>query len=81
MNSEDIVFPIYRKYKNKKNFFKIISNKQFEEIQLIGDKVIVKEIRATQLPEYNHINDLLYHYKAFAEEMTEAEYLKMAVKK
>ena len=81
MNFEDINFPVYRKYKNNKNYFKIISNKHFEEIQLIGDKIIVKEIKAAQLPEYNHINDLLYHYKAFAEEITEAEYLEMANKK
>ena len=35
---EDIIFPVYRKYKNNKHFFKVISKNNFEEIQIIGNK-------------------------------------------
>ena len=73
---EDINFPIYRKYKNGKRFYKIINKKEFEEIQVIGSKIIINHIKATQLPEYNFINDLIGDYEGFAEVCGEEEYEK-----
>jgi len=72
---EDINFPIYRKYKNNKRFYKIINKKEFEEIQVIGAKTIVNHIKASQLPEFNFINDLISDYEGFAVVIDEAEYL------
>lgn len=73
-NNEGIHFPIYRKYKNNKRFYKIINKKEFEEIQVIGSKTLVNHIKASQLPEFNFINDLMSYYDGFAEEIDEAEY-------
>lgn len=56
---EDIQFPQYRKYSNNKNYFKIYSLLEFEEIQVIGSKHIHRKITAVQFPEKNHIIDLL----------------------
>lgn len=56
---EDIQFPQYRKYSNNKNFFKIISPKEFEEIQVIGSKKLHRKVLATQFPEMNLIIDLV----------------------
>lgn len=56
---EDIQFPQYRKYSNNKNFFKIISPKEFEEIQVIGSKKLHRKVVATQFPEMNLIIDLV----------------------
>ena len=53
-------FPVYRKYKNNKNFFKIINKNEFEEISFIGSKVIVTKHIAKILPDRNLIADLLY---------------------
>ncbi len=78
MNSlhENIKFPQYRRYKNGLSYFKILSLIEFEEIQVIGEKRIVNRIIAEQYPEKVFINDLLFKYEGFAEEISEEEYVK-----
>ncbi|MDP2387858.1 MAG: hypothetical protein Q8M29_15905 [Bacteroidota bacterium] len=56
---EDIHFPQYRKYSNNKNYFKIYSAHEFEEVQVIGTKHIRRSVKAIQFPEKNLIIDLL----------------------
>jgi hypothetical protein len=73
MAFEDIQFPVYRKYKNGKSYFKIISRNEFEEIQIVGEKRIINIIKANQLPEMNHVHDLVYD-ETIAEEILEKEY-------
>lgn len=68
-----IIFPTYRKYKNNKNFFKIISQDEFEEISFIGTKVIVTKHLAKILPDRNLISDLL-HDSNVADQSTQEEY-------
>lgn len=68
-----ITFPTYRKYKNNKNFFKIISQDEFEEISFIGTKVIVTKHLAKILPDRNLIADLL-HDSNTADQSTQEEY-------
>ena len=70
-------FPIYRKYKNGKNYFKINSLKQFEEIQFIGTKKIHRIINAVQFPELNFILDLCKKSFDQIEEITASEYSSM----
>lgn len=77
MKTEDIHFPVYRKYKNNKSYFKIIHFKLFEEVQIIGTKKIVKQIEANQFPEILFIRDLIFDYKQMADEITENEYNKL----
>ncbi|MDZ4665671.1 MAG: hypothetical protein SGJ15_12390 [Bacteroidota bacterium] len=72
---EVIHFPIYRKYKNNKRFYKIINSKEFEELQLIGSKSQINHIKATQFPEFTFINDLIQNYGDFSVAITEKEYL------
>lgn len=76
MAFEDINFPVYRKYRNGKSYFKISSRHEFEEIQLIGSKKIKNHIIASQLPEMNHIYDLVYN-KELALEVSVEEYEKI----
>ncbi len=73
-NTEDIKFPIYRKYPNNQRYYKIINKREFEEIQKIGSKTIVNSLTASQLPEFNLINDLITCYNGMALEITEEEY-------
>lgn len=80
MAFEDIQFPVYRKYKNNTSFFKVISRTNFEEIQLIGNKVKLNAITATQFPEMNHIFDLVYNYANFGSEITENEWIELLKK-
>lgn len=71
---EDIKFPLYRKYKNNKRFYKIISKREFVEIQLIGQKLIQNTIIANQFPEMMFISDLINNYSEFAEAISEEEF-------
>lgn len=73
MAFEDIQFPVYRKYKNGKSYFKIISGNEFEEIQRLGSKITINTIKAVQFPEMNHIYDLVYD-KKIADEIQSEEY-------
>ncbi len=70
---KQITFPTYRKYKNNKHFFKIISENKFEEISFIGTKVIVTSHLAKILPDRNLIADLLYDSNV-ADLSTQQEY-------
>ena len=74
MRFEDINFPVYRKYKNDKSYFKIINPLLFEEIQLIGTKKIIKETEAKLYPEKSFIYDLVFNYTEMADEIGEDEY-------
>lgn len=74
LKDEDINFPTYRKYKNNKRFYKIINKKEFEEIQVVGTKTIVNHFVATQLPEFNLINDLISCYEENAVVISEEDY-------
>lgn len=67
-------FPQYRKYKNNKHFFKIISHEVFEEISFIGNKPIIHTITAKILPDRNFIADLLNDVGNTAEMSTAEEY-------
>jgi hypothetical protein len=72
---ENVIFPVYRKYRNNRHFFKILSGKSFEEKQVVGKKVFVHVVNATQLPEFNLIYDLVFNFQDFGIEITEDEYL------
>ncbi|MBA3664841.1 MAG: hypothetical protein H0W61_11630 [Bacteroidetes bacterium] len=74
MKFEDIHFPVYRKYKNNKSYFKIIHPRLFEEIQIIGSKKLVREVNALQLPEMNFVHDLVFNYSDMAVEIDSLEY-------
>lgn len=67
-------FPTYRKYKNNKNFFKIINENEFEEISFIGSKVVVTKHLAKILPDRNLIADLLHDVGNTSELSSEEEY-------
>jgi len=69
-----IIFPAYRKYKNNKNFFKIINENEFEEISFIGKKSIVVKHLAKILPDRNFIFDLLHDVGNTSELSNQEEY-------
>src|SRR4051812_37063350 len=74
MTTEDIEFPVYRKYLNGKNYFKILNEQEFEELQVIGGSVFYKKTIALQYPERLFIRDLLFAYAAMATKSNEEEF-------
>lgn len=77
MKLEDIHFPVYRKYKNNKSYFKIIQPNVFEEIQVIGSKKVIKQIEAKLYPEVLFVKDLILNFQSMADEISEKEYLEI----
>jgi hypothetical protein len=52
-------FPLYRKYSNDKSYFKVESESEFIQLQVIGKKVIESRITVVQYPERLLISDLI----------------------
>lgn len=71
---ESINFPVFRRYKNGKSFFKVISPELIEEIQVIGKRYVIHRIEIKQLPERNFLFDLVFKFENFAEEISPADY-------
>jgi hypothetical protein len=59
MNDKNTDFPQYRKLSNDKTFYKIQSDRLFEEVQLMGSKVFRYAVEAKQYPEILKIQDML----------------------
>jgi hypothetical protein len=52
-------FPQYRKRFDQKSFYKIINDRTFEEVQLVGEKRFVHQIQADKYFEILLIQDML----------------------
>ena len=52
-------FPVYRKYTNNKNYFKIINTNEFTEVSVIGKQVLIKKTEAKIYPDKLFILDLI----------------------
>jgi hypothetical protein len=70
----ELNFPVYRKYKNGKSYFKIISATNFTEVQMVGNKKMVHHITANTYPEKLLIHDMLHNFSAHWDAITEAEF-------
>ena len=71
---EDMNFPVYRKYRNGRSFFKIIHPTLVEEVQLVGSRRVIYRLEALLYPDKVFIADLLLD-RTVALEATEEEYL------
>lgn len=70
----EIKYPQYRKYKNNKSFFKITSDKEWEEIQIVGSKAILNQFTVKIMPDRNFIQDMTFDYKENWDVISEEEY-------
>ncbi len=77
MNKNTMDFPQYRKMKNEKAFYKIIGEKKFEEIQLMGSKAYFHTIEAKQYPEMIRIQDMLNVENEWFLKSSEKEYTEL----
>lgn len=67
-------FPVYRKYKNNKSFFKVLGYDAFEEIQTIGKFYSIHHFTATIFPDRNFIYDMIGLHNGHWTEISEEEY-------
>lgn len=73
MNFEGINFPVYRKYKNNKSYFKIAGPQVFEEIKIFGSRYSISLVEAKIYPDRLFISDLVHNLE-LADLVQEAEY-------
>ena len=52
-------FPQYRKLFNEKAFYKIIDERHFDEIQVLGSRILTYSFHAEKYPEILRIQDML----------------------
>jgi len=80
MKKKTMNFPQYRKMSNEKAFYKIISDKEFDEIQLVGSKANLFHIVAEQYPEMLRIQDMLKMDNEWFSEVNENEFVEILKK-
>jgi hypothetical protein len=71
---ETVTYPQYRKYKNEKCYFCILSATEFEEIQLLGSRFFLHRFQAKILPDRNLIYDMTFDYTSNWEVIGQTEY-------
>ena len=68
------IYPQFRKYPNNKAYFKILSDKEWEEVQIIGNKHIFNPFIVKIMPDRNYLFDMTFHYNDNWEVIEEMEY-------
>jgi hypothetical protein len=66
-------FPQYRRYTTGSSYFKIVDERNFIEVQFVGDKVVLYKVTAHQYPEILRIQDMLNYQLDGVVEMDEDE--------
>ncbi|KAA3652390.1 MAG: hypothetical protein DWP98_01305 [Bacteroidetes bacterium] len=69
-----IKFPQFRRYSNELSYFKIWSEKKFDEYKITGKKLEKYEFEAKILPDRNYIHDMLYQYEPYWDLINEEEF-------
>ena len=69
-----IVFPQFRKYPNEKAYFKIISEKEWEEIQIMGNRFTHHKFIAKIFPDHNYLHDMTHDFEKYWLRIDENEY-------
>lgn len=72
--NQPVKYPQFRKYINDMAYFKIVSESEWEEIQVMGKRYSIHSFTAKILPDRNFIYDLTYDYKRNWLEIEEEEY-------
>lgn len=67
-------FPQYRRYKNKKSYFKILSEEEFVEYKLTGKRLESHRFKVKILPDRNYIQDMLHDCEPYWEVIGESEF-------
>ncbi len=72
--NQPVKYPQFRKYINDMAYFKIVSESEWEEIQVMGKRYSIHSFMAKILPDRNFIYDLTYDYKRNWLKIEEEEY-------
>ena len=73
-------FPLFRKYSNNKSYFKVLDDQSFEEIQIIGSKILLFNFAAKIMPDRFLVRDMIELKDGRWLEIDESEYLEIRQK-
>jgi len=59
MNAEPEAFPLYRRTPDGKHFYRIEAVDRFTEIQVIGRRAVLHEVRASMYPERVRVMEMI----------------------
>lgn len=71
---EKDIFPIYRKYRHDRSFFKIVSRDSFVQLDIIGDAYLLHTFHAKIHPDRMLILDMIANEDNTWLEIDEAEF-------
>lgn len=80
MSHKSTDFPQYRKLSNEKVFYRIRSERDFDEIQLMGSKAFWFSMTAEKYPEILRIQDLLNQSEDVVLMSSEEEFMSLKEK-
>ncbi len=58
-----MIYPQYRKYKNNRVYFKILSISEWEELHVSPSGITLHSFTAKILPDRNYLEDMTVNYK------------------
>jgi hypothetical protein len=67
-------FPQYRKRFDNKSFYKIINERSMQEVQIVGEKQFIYDIKADKYFEILRIQEILDKKNAIYQVITESEF-------
>jgi len=67
-------FPIYRRYKNEKSYFKVIDKQSFTEYKVAVSRLETHHFKANILPDRNYIHDMIFDFEPYWEAIDEATF-------
>ena len=80
MKLEELSYPIYRKRKNNRSFYKINSAYQFDEIQIMGTKYILYSFTISQYPEIVMLMEMIAMENDLYQELDKDEWEMLKLK-
>jgi len=72
--NKDTVFPQYRKLNNGKAYYKIVSENEFEELQIMGSKIFHHKFKVEQYPDLLRIKDMIDLHEGLFELVEEKDF-------
>lgn len=68
------VFPMFRRYSNRRNYYRINSTDNFDELLIIGNQYVYSNFQANILPEFQLVVDLIENADQRWEPITEKDF-------
>lgn len=73
--TDQIDYPLYRKYAHGRTYFKVISEEEFEELRFENGRWVPELYKAAIYPDRTYLHELIHHPEKHWIVIGEMEYL------